>query len=329
MYTACGIAGNETCTLPETDALGTTHRPVLLREALGYLAVRPGGTYIDATFGGGGHTRAILEASAPDGIVLAVDADPEAVDRAVELARVSAGRVVPCHGNFAELAELARRYGFERVDGVLFDLGLSSFQLASAARGFSFQRTGPLDMRFDPTRGHPASVIVNTWSFEQLATVLARFGEERNARKIARAIIEARQHAPIETTSQLAEIVSRVAGRRRGIHPATLTFQALRIAVNQELEALEAGLAAAVDLLRPGGRLVVIAFHSLEDRVVKQFMRQRSQACRCPPGTPVCTCGQQPQLQVITRKPVRPDPSEIRSNPRSRSARLRAAERLP
>ncbi|GBD15408.1 Ribosomal RNA small subunit methyltransferase H [bacterium HR26] len=318
---------------PEASPAGSggqsLHQPVLLRQAIELLAVRPGGRYIDATFGGGGHTRAILEASAPDGVVLAIDADPEAIARAEALAREFPGRVVPCHGNFAALAELARARGFAEVDGVLFDLGLSSFQLAAPSRGFSFQLSGPLDMRFDPTRGQPASVIVNTWPAERLAELLARYGEEPRARRIARAIVEARQRAPIETTGQLAEIVSRAVGRRRGIHPATQTFQALRIAVNQELEALEAGLAAAVELLRPGGRLVVISFHSLEDRLVKQFLRAESQSCRCPPGVPVCVCGQQPRLRILTRKPVRPDPEEVQANPRSRSARLRAAERLP
>ncbi len=305
------------------------HQPVLLRETIEFLAVRPGGRYIDATFGGGGHTRAILEASAPDGVVLAVDADPEAIARAEELAREYPGRLIPCHGNFAALVELARARGFAEVDGVLFDLGLSSFQLAAPERGFSFQLSGPLDMRFDPTRGQPASVLVNTWPAERLAELIASYGEEPRARQIARAIVEARRRAPIETSEQLAEIVSRVAGRRRGIHPATRTFQALRIAVNQELEALEKGLADAVELLRPGGRLVVISFHSLEDRSVKRFLRAESQPCRCPPGTPICVCGQRARLRILTPKPVRPSPEEVAANPRSRSARLRAAERLP
>lgn len=315
---------------PRAGAGGSSlHRPVLLRPAIELLAVRPRGRYIDATFGGGGHTRAILEASSPDGVVLAIDADPEAIARAEVLAREFPDRVVPCQGNFAALAELAGARGFVEVDGILFDLGLSSFQLAAPSRGFSFQQSGPLDMRFDPTRGQPASVIVNTWPAERLAELLTKYGEEPRARRIARAIVEARQRAPIETTGQLAEIVSRAVSRRRGIHPATQTFQALRIAVNQELEALSAGLAASIELLRPGGRLVVISFHSLEDRLVKQFLRAESQPCRCPPGVPVCVCGQQPRLRILTRKPVRPDPEEVQANPRSRSARLRAAERLP
>jgi 16S rRNA (cytosine1402-N4)-methyltransferase len=302
---------------------------VLLHEAIEFLAVRAGGRYIDATFGGGGHTRAILEASAPSGVVFALDADPEAVARAGQLAREFPGRVVPCHGNFAAVRELAAAHGFSEVDGVLFDLGLSSFQLVAPARGFSFRLSGPLDMRFDPSRGQPASVLVNTWPFERLAELFARYGEEPRARSVARAIVDARQRAPIETTEQLALVVSRVAGYRRGLHPATRVFQALRIAVNQELEALEAALEGAVELLRPSGRLVVISFHSLEDRLVKRFFRAESQPCRCPPRSPACTCGQRARLRVLTAKPVRPSLQEIASNPRSRSARLRAAERLP
>ena len=304
------------------------HQPVLLREAITFLAVRGGGRYIDATFGGGGHTRAILEASAPSGLVLAIDADPEAVARAGQLAGEFPGRVVPCHGNFADVRKLALTHGFSEVDGVLFDLGLSSFQLAAPERGFSFQLQGPLDMRLDPGRGQPAAVLVNTWPVERLAELFTRYGEEPRAWPAARAIVEARQRAPIETTEQLALVVSRVTGRRRGLHPATRIFQALRIAVNEELGALEAALDGAIELLRPGGRLVVISFHSLEDRIVKRRFRAESQRCRCPSGTPVCICGQRARLRVLTPKPVRPSPQEVASNPRSRSARLRAAERL-
>ncbi len=307
----------------------TLHEPVLLAEVLTFLAPRPGGQYIDATFGGGGHARAILAASHPDGRLLALDADPAAVARAEQLARAFPGRVVPRRGNFRDLARLAREAGFAAVDGILFDLGLSSDQLADPARGFSFQHPGPLDMRFDPTEGEPAATIVNTWSAEALAELFWRYGEEPQARAIARAIVEARQRAPIRTTTELAELIVRtVGGRWQRIHPATRVFQALRIAVNRELESLESGLAQALELLRPGGRLVVIAFHSLEDRIVKRFFRREAAGCLCPPGTPVCVCGHTPRLHILTPKPVKPSAEEINRNPRSRSARLRAAERI-
>lgn len=315
--------------LADKSASTTIHEPVLLHEVLTYLAPRPGGRYIDGTFGGGGHARAILEASAPDGRLLALDADPAAVERAQALAARYSGRLIPCHGNFRELARLARQYGFDAVDGILFDLGLSSDQLADPRRGFSFQLPGPLDMRFDPTQGTPAAVIVNTWSVEELTDLFWRYGEEPWARAIARAIVAERARRPIETTTQLAELVVRVVGaRRERIHPATRVFQALRIVVNDELEALVAGLEQAVALLRPGGRLVVIAFHSLEDRIVKQFMRREAAACLCPPGTPICVCGHVPRLRILTPRAVRPSAEEVVRNPRSRSARLRAAERV-
>ena len=320
---------SERARLALEDPLSTTHEPVLLSAALTFLAPRDGGRYIDATFGGGGHSRAILEASAPSGQVLAIDADQAAVARARTLAERYPGRLLPCHGNFRDLARLAQSYGFVPVDGILFDLGLSSDQLADPARGFSFQLAGPLDMRFDPTSGEPAAVIVNTWSAEELAELFWQYGEEPRAWAIAQTIVAERARQPIETTTQLAALVARVAGsRRERIHPATRVFQALRIAVNQELEALAAGLAQAVELLRPGGRLVVIAFHSLEDRLVKQFFRREAAACLCPPGTPVCTCGHRPRLRLLTPRPVRPSAEEIARNPRSRSARLRAAERI-
>lgn len=314
--------------LDDREAI-TRHEPVLLAETLLYLAPRPGGRYIDATFGGGGHTRAILAASAPDGQVLALDADPAAFARANQLATLFPGRLVPCQGNFRDLAALAQQHGFGEVDGILFDLGLSSDQLADPARGFSFQQPGPLDMRFDPTHGEPAAQILNTWSAEDLAKLFWQYGEEPCAWAIARAIVEARQRAPITLTTELAQLVERVVSRRSGrIHPATRVFQALRITVNRELESLEAGLQQAVALLRPGGRLVVIAFHSLEDRLVKQFFRREAAPCLCPPEVPICTCGHRPRLRILTTKVVRPSKEEIARNPRSRSARLRAAERV-
>jgi 16S rRNA (cytosine1402-N4)-methyltransferase len=235
-------------------------------------------------------------------------------------------RAILVHSSFCELKAVAHKYRFFPVDGVLLDLGLSSFQLSSPQRGFSFLKNGPLDMRFDPSRGPSASDLVNTLPTEELAKILYRYGEEKQSRRIARAIVAAR---PLMTTLELAEVIAKaIGGRRRRTHPATKSFQALRIAVNDELDALKAVLPQAVDLLRPGGRLVVISFHSLEDRLVKRFFKRQAQACICPPEQPVCTCRHQPTVRVITRRPVRPDETEIARNPRARSARLRVAEKL-
>ena len=309
------------------------HEPVLLAEAVAALAPRPGGRYLDGTFGGGGHTRAILQASAPDGVVLALDADPAAIGRvwALVTAPGVGSRLRPVQANFAELADVAEREGMVPLDGVLLDLGLSSFQLDEAERGFAFRFEGPLDMRFDPQRGRPAADLVNELSAQELANALWRYGEEPRARRIALAIVRERARAPITTTTRLAEIVSGAVGGRRGrdTHPATRTFQALRIATNDELGALERALAGAVDVLAPQGRLVVIAFHSLEDRIVKRFIERESANCVCPPQTPVCVCGHQPRLARLTRRAVRAAPVEVAANPRSRSAVLRAAVRLP
>ncbi len=309
------------------------HRPVLLAEAVAALAPRPGGRYLDGTFGGGGHTRAILDASDPDGTVLALDADPDAIARARALAEEPGigARLVPVHANFARLAEVAVETGLAPLDGVLLDLGLSSFQLDQAERGFAFRFAGPLDMRFDPSRGRPAADLVNELPARELADLLFRYGEEPRARRIAAAIAREREQALIETTVRLAEVVARAVGGRRGsdIHPATRTFQALRIATNEELHALERALEGAVSVLAPSGRLVVIAFHSLEDRIVKRFMQRESAACVCPLEAPVCTCGHTPRLARVIGRAVRATPAEIAANPRSRSAVLRVAERLP
>jgi 16S rRNA (cytosine1402-N4)-methyltransferase len=307
------------------------HQPVLLDEAVAALRPRPGGRYLDGTFGGGGHARALLAASAPDGIVLALDADPAAVARA-EAMREEPGigaRLLPVQANFADLAAIAREQGVVPLDGVLLDLGLSSFQLDAPERGFAFRFEGPLDMRFDPTRGTPARDLVNELPERELADLIWRYGEEPGSRRIARAVAHERERAPIETTTRLARIVERALGGRRGrdIHPATRTFQALRIATNDELAALEEALAGAADVLAPGGRLAVIAFHSLEDRLVKQFMARESAACVCPPEMPVCVCGHRPRLTKVTRRAIRASEAEAAANPRARSAVLRVAER--
>jgi 16S rRNA (cytosine1402-N4)-methyltransferase len=306
------------------------HVTVLLQEAVSALEPTPDGTYIDGTFGGGGHSSLLLQQLQGDATLYAIDADLAAVERARMLAASPlGGGVVPVHANFSELEHIAARHAIDQVDGVLLDLGLSSFQLDEADRGFAFRFEGPLDMRFNPTRGQSAADLVNTLEAEELARVIWQYGEESRSRRIARAIVERREQRPIETTTDLALLVEQAVGGRRGkaIHPATKTFQALRIAVNEELTALETVLESAIALLRPGGRLVVISFHSLEDRIVKQTFAREALTCICPPDQPVCTCDHSPRLRRIG-KPVRPTDAEISGNPRSRSAIMRIAERI-
>ena len=301
------------------------HIPVLYDEVLAGLEIRSGGHYIDATVGAAGHAVGILQASAPHGQLLGLDADLEAISFAQQVLRRFGDRVALRAANFRHLRDMALALGFEQVDGILLDLGLSSRQLQVADRGFSFRRDGPLDMRMDRRQGQTAADLVNHLSEAELASLLWRLGEERHARRIAGAIIAER---PLTTTGELAGIVARTVGRREKIHPATRTFQALRIAVNDELAAITQVLPQGRDLLRPGGRLAVISFHSLEDRLVKQFYRQEAKDCICPPEAPICVCEHRATLRIVTRKPVRPTADEITRNPRSRSARLRIAERL-
>ena len=309
------------------------HMPVLAEEVISMLSPASGSLQIDATVGGGGHTERILEATTPDGRLLGLDADGAAIARVDARLRPRFGdRLVLRRANFRELAAVAPEEGFGAVDGMLFDLGLSSFQLADTDRGFGIRAGGPLDMRFDTNRGVPAAELLATLDADELTALFKRFGEEPNARRIARAIVEARRTNPITTAEDLAALVERVSpgaprGRRR-IHPATRVFQALRIAVNEELDALQDGLAAAVDLLRPGGRLVVLSYHSLEDRIVKRFLDAERKGCICPPEVPVCVCGRTPRLRLVTRPSLTPTDAEITENPRARSARLRAAERV-
>jgi len=306
------------------------HKAVLYDEVLFYLRPRPGGKYIDGTVGAGGHTAGLLAASEPDGAVLGLDRDVEAVAYCQERLAKLAGRVTLVQADYSDMLEIARRHGFTQVDGILLDLGLSSRQLAATERGFSFQGAGPLDMRFDATQGATAADLLNELDEAELTMILRQYGEIAQSRKVARAIVEAR---PVNTTTELVEIAERTIGgrRQRGgrrIHPATRLFQALRIAVNDELGALERVLPDAVSLLRPGGRLAIISFHSLEDRIVKHFIREESRECTCPPEAPICTCEAQPTLRAITRKVVRPSEAETEANPRSRSAKLRVAEKL-
>lgn len=309
------------------------HIPVLVSEVVEGLDVRPGGAYLDATVGGAGHAVEILRDSAPDGRLLGLDRDPEATARARERLRTFQARTEIVQASYVELLSVAEREGFLPLDGVLFDLGFSSWQIDDPARGFAFGKDGPLDMRFDPTDPGPtAADLVNQLPEPELVSLLFRYGEEPRSRQIARAIVSAR---PLTTTSELAEVVTAAVGGRSGpswsrspVHPATLTFQALRIAVNRELEALESALPDALEALRAGGRLAVISFHSLEDRIVKQFMRRESRDCICAPELPICQCDHQRTLRELTRKPIGPTEAEVAANPRSRSAKLRVAEKL-
>ncbi len=301
------------------------HIPVLLDGVIDALQVQPGGRYIDCTVGEGGHAAAILEKSSPGGVLLGIDADPQAIAVARERLLPYGRSALLINDNFRNLAEICSRSDFHPVHGILFDLGLSSFQLANTSRGFSFQLDAPLDMRFNPAQELTAATIVNTFPEQDLATIIETYGEERKSRQIAKFIVASR---PLNTTLELAAVVQRAIGIRRRMHPATRTFQALRIVVNQELEHLKAALEQAVNLLGFSGRLVIISYHSLEDRLVKEYLRRESRDCICPPRTPVCVCGHKASLKLIAKKAIVPSPSEIAANPRSRSAKMRVAERI-
>jgi len=302
------------------------HVPVMPKEVLQALSVQPGGRYIDATLGGGGHAREILKKGSPGGQLLGIDADPAAISAAERrLARYQDATLL-VNDNFGNLRDICTRYDFFPVHGILLDLGLSSLQLAASGRGFSFQHDAPLDMRFSPEQNLTAAEIVNTYPAADLERLLREYGEEPRARRIAERIVARR---PFRTTLEFADAVAAACGGRHGrIHPATRTFQALRIAVNQELEQLESVLHQAMDLLGFEGRLVVISYHSLEDRIVKRFMQRESKDCVCPPESPACVCEHRASLRLVSRKALKPSPEEVAGNPRSRSARLRVAERV-
>ena len=303
-----------------------SHTPVLLQETIKALAVQPGGRYIDCTLGAGGHAVAILEQSSPGGQLLGIDADPEAMKVAGARLEAYSGSTLLVNENFVNLQAICIKYDFLPVHGILFDLGLSSFQLGSDGRGFSFQHDAPLDMRLSPSQEVTAADIINTYPEGELVHLIKTYGEESYSRQIAHHIVQER---PIRTTLHLARTIERAVGGGRGrIHPATKTFQALRIVVNQELEHLEAALKQAISILGFEGRLVVISYHSLEDRIVKQLMQQESRDCICPPGTPVCVCGHAACLRLINKRVITPSKEEIQFNPRSRSAKLRAVERI-
>lgn len=306
--------------------MGTPHQPVLYHEIIHALQPKSPGFYVDGTVGAGGHARGILEACAPDGRLLGLDLDPQALALAGETLAAYQPRFHLLQASYAALDSVLLQLGWPPVQGILLDLGLSSMQLDHPERGFSFLHDGPLDMRFDPRQPVSAADLVNTLPEAELADILYRYGEERNARQIARAILQAR---PVQTTRQLAAVIEAVSPRRGDrLHPATRTFQALRIAVNRELDAIQSALPQAVAALAPGGRLAIISFHSLEDRLVKEFFRRESRDCLCPPRQPVCTCGHVATLKEITRKPVTPTEAEIKQNPRARSAKLRVAEKI-
>lgn len=302
------------------------HTPVLVKEVTEALDVQPGKRYVDCTLGSGGHTAAILEKSLPNGRLLGIDTDPEAIKLAEIRLRDYTESSIFVNDNFVNLETICKQNDFLPIHGVLFDLGISSVQLDTAERGFSFQYDGPLDMRFGPAQELTGADIVNALPEDKLAQLIRIYGEERYSRQIARCIIRNR---PINTTLELARIAGQVIGSRRGkIHPATRTFLALRIAVNRELENLVVGLKQTINCLAYQGRLVVISYHSLEDRLVKEFMKRETKGCVCPPGTPVCKCEHVPSLKLISKKVITPSLGEIESNPRSRSAKLRVAERL-
>jgi 16S rRNA (cytosine1402-N4)-methyltransferase len=302
------------------------HKPVLTREVLEGLDVAPGKNYIDCTLGLGGHAQAILSSAYPGGRLLGIDADPEAALIARDNLYEYSDNVTIVNDNFTNLEEICDEYDFTDVDGILFDLGISSLQLDTPERGFSFQSDAELDMRFSPEQVLTAMDLVNILPEQKLAQLLEEYGEERRARRIARAIVANR---PVNSTRKLALLIEQVfKGERGHIHPATKTFLALRIVVNHELENLRSALEQSIKLLNKNGRLVVLSYHSLEDRIVKQFMKRESSGCICPPETPVCVCGHVPTLNLITKKVVTPSIEEIKNNPRSRSAKLRVAEKV-
>jgi len=309
------------------------HRPVLLEATLSLLELRPNALIVDGTVGAGGHAAAILERTAPDGRLIALDMDASALEAAGHRLRPFGDRVRLVHASFRRLGPVLADLGIARVDGVLLDLGLSSPQIDAPARGFRFSEDSaeqtPLDMRMDAGSPTTAADLLAAASVDELARMFREYGDLPGAKRLARALVAARSRAPLHTARDLLDVIAttRIGGGRRH-HPGTLVFQALRIAVNDELAALDEGLEAAIAALRAGGRLVVLAYHSAEDRIVKNRFRDAARGCECPPRTPVCVCGAVVRLRVVTRRPVRPALAEVRANPRARSARLRAAERV-
>jgi 16S rRNA (cytosine1402-N4)-methyltransferase len=307
------------------------HVSVFATEAVEALKPEPDHIYVDCTLGGAGHSGRILQASSPTGRLIAIDQDLTAIENAKKVLAPYEGRFAIVHSNFRRLEEIVREQGLSGVDGVLFDLGVSSPQLDEGERGFSYQQDAPLDMRMDKTQPFTAFDLVNTYSQEELAKILFEYAEEKWSKRIAEFIVRERSKRPIETTGQLVDIIKAAipaAARREGPHPAKRTFQAIRIAVNDELNVFAEAIQQAIRVLNPGGRVVVITFHSLEDRIAKQALQEAAKGCICPPQLPVCKCNNEPKVKLITRKPILPSEEELAQNPRARSAKLRIAEKL-
>ncbi|MEE0930703.1 MAG: 16S rRNA (cytosine(1402)-N(4))-methyltransferase RsmH [Acutalibacteraceae bacterium] len=305
-----------------------SHIPVLRDETINALNINPDGIYVDGTAGGGGHSYEILKRLSPKGRLISIDQDPDAIVTVTERFKDFKNSII-CKGNFADVVNIVNELGMETIDGIMLDIGVSSRQLDTPERGFSFHNDAPLDMRMSQS-GVSAGDLVNNLSYEELVKIISRYGEEKFAKQITRAIIREREKTPVKTTLQLAEIIKGAvpAAKRREGHPARQTFQALRIAVNGELDRLTEGLQGGFELLKPGGRMAVITFHSLEDRIVKKTMAQWCEGCICPKDFPVCVCGNKPKAELVFRRPVEASSKELEENPRSRSARLRAVTKL-
>lgn len=306
------------------------HKPVLLNECIHALDIKPDGIYVDGTLGRAGHSLEIAKRLGPEGRLLCIDQDIEAIQAAESKLADYKDCVTLIHANFSQLADVLREQGVIGADGMLFDLGVSSPQLDDATRGFSYLHDAPLDMRMDQDAPLTAQEVVNSWSYDELKRILFEYGEERYAPLIAKAIVREREQRPIQTTLELVDVIRRAmpgAALREKQHPAKRSFQAIRIAVNGELDVLTPTIEAATDCLNPGGRLAVISFHSLEDRIIKRTMQKLAKGCICPPEFPVCVCGQKPKLKLISRKPIVSDEAELQDNPRARSAKLRVAEK--
>ena len=304
------------------------HIPVLFDEIIELLDCKPGHTIVDGTLGGGGHAQAVLERILPGGTLIGIDRDPDALEAASRRLHKYKDSLITVHDNFANLDSVLDKLGIAAIDGMIMDLGVSSHQLDKGSRGFSYQSDAPLDMRMDPTQTLNAHEIVNTYDERRLAKIISQYGEERWAVRIAKFIVDKR---PINTTRELTEVIKAAIpakARRQGPHPSKRTFQAIRIEVNKELEILEGAIERAVTMLKPGGRLCIITFHSLEDRIVKNTFRKLQSPCTCPPDSPICICGKSSSVKIITRKPIIPSEHEISGNPRSRSAKLRACQKI-
>lgn len=307
------------------------HVSVLLHECIDGLHIKPQGIYVDGTLGGAGHSSHILQHLSPEGLLIGIDQDPAAIANAAEKLRDYPGQFRAVQSNFSQLKSVLEELNIQSIDGALFDLGVSSYQLDTPERGFSYMHDAELDMRMGPDQPTSAKELVNELSEEELTQIIRKYGEDRWAKRIASFIVAERKKQPITTTGQLVEVIKAAVpagARREGPHPAKRTFQALRIAVNNELGILEQTMKDAVEVLKPGGRVCVITFHSLEDRIIKDTFKELARPCTCPPAFPVCACGKEPQIKIITNKPIEPSKEEVENNPRARSAKLRIAQKL-